>query len=201
MSRAVERPQRLPLILFFVGYRSFSDSWGRHLAGLFMGSVLYLIAGPVSILFAVCVLLWEFVTKGIRWYISLVLLAVVLLLALASLHFSVVGEFRFAFLPDAYADPQIDGSKGYLAWIVFPFCILASHYNNNRIPKTANRKKEYSTLLIPILLLAGLCGGTIYFLTENTALGITLASNISLIVCTSPILTAFLSYLFKRNES
>ena len=45
------------------------------------------------------------------------------------------------------------------------------------------------------------CGGTIYFLTENTALGITLASNVSLIVCTSPILTAFLSYLFKRNES
>jgi membrane associated rhomboid family serine protease len=31
-------------LLFFVGYRSFSDSWGRHLAGLFMGSVLYLIA-------------------------------------------------------------------------------------------------------------------------------------------------------------
>lgn len=52
-----------------------------------------------------------------------------------------------------------------------------------------------------LLLLAGLCGGTIYFLTENTALGITLASNVSLIVCTSPILTAFLSYLFKRNES
>lgn len=146
-------------ILFFVGYRSFSDSWGRHLTGLFIGSVLYLIAGPVSILFAVCVLLWEFVTKGIRWYISLVLLAVVLLLALASLYFSAVGEFRFAFLPDAYADPQIDGSKGYLAWIVFPFCILASHYYNNRIPKTANRKRKYSTLLIPILLLAGLFAG------------------------------------------
>lgn len=51
-----------------------------------------------------------------------------------------------------------------------------------------------------LLLLAGLCGGTIYFITENTALGITLASNVSLIVCTSPILTTFLSYLFKRKE-
>ena len=51
-----------------------------------------------------------------------------------------------------------------------------------------------------LLFLAGLCGGTIYFLTENTALGITLASNVSLIVCTSPILTTFLSYLFKRKE-
>ena len=42
---------------------------------------------------------------------------------------------------------------------------------------------------------AGLCGGSIYFITENTALGITLASNVSLIICTAPILTAFLSLL------
>ncbi|KAB3650612.1 EamA family transporter, partial [Phocaeicola vulgatus] len=45
----------------------------------------------------------------------------------------------------------------------------------------ANRVKDEL-----LLLLAGLCGGTIYFITENTALGITLASNVSLIVCTSP---------------
>lgn len=51
-----------------------------------------------------------------------------------------------------------------------------------------------------LLLLAGLCGGTIYFITENTALGITLASNVSLIVCTSPVLTTLLSYLFRRKE-
>lgn len=47
---------------------------------------------------------------------------------------------------------------------------------------------------------AGLCGGSIYFITENTALGITLASNVSLIICTAPILTAFLSLLFYRGE-
>jgi hypothetical protein len=39
-------------------------------------------------------------------------------------------------------------------------CLFShEHYDNNRIPKTANRKKEYSTLLIPILLLAGLFAG------------------------------------------
>ena len=47
----------------------------------------------------------------------------------------------------------------------------------------ANRVKDEL-----LLLLAGLCGGTIYFITENTALDITLASNVSLIVCTSPVL-------------
>lgn len=47
---------------------------------------------------------------------------------------------------------------------------------------------------------AGLCEGSLYFVSENTALGITLASNVSLIVCTSPILTAFLSRFFNKGD-
>jgi len=47
---------------------------------------------------------------------------------------------------------------------------------------------------------AGMGGGSLYFVFENTALGITLASNVSLIICTAPIFTAFLSYLIYRKE-
>ncbi len=47
---------------------------------------------------------------------------------------------------------------------------------------------------------AGMGGGSLYFVFENTALGITLASNVSLIICTSPIFTAFLTYLIYRKE-
>lgn len=47
---------------------------------------------------------------------------------------------------------------------------------------------------------AGLCGGSLYFVTENTALGITLASNVSLIVTTSPLFTAFLAYAFLKGQ-
>lgn len=47
---------------------------------------------------------------------------------------------------------------------------------------------------------SGLCGGALYFIFENTALGITLASNVSLIICTSPIFTALLSWLLYRKE-
>lgn len=45
-----------------------------------------------------------------------------------------------------------------------------------------------------LLLLAGLTGGTFYFLAENTALGITQASNVALLVCTVPIFTALLAH-------
>ena len=50
------------------------------------------------------------------------------------------------------------------------------------------------------LLLGGVTGGSFYFLAENTAVGITLATNVSFIVCTAPLLTTLLSLLFCREE-
>ncbi len=41
-------------------------------------------------------------------------------------------------------------------------------------------------------MLGGLCGGSFYFFTENTAVKLTLTSNVSLILATVPILTALL---------
>lgn len=51
-----------------------------------------------------------------------------------------------------------------------------------------------------LCIAAGLGGGSMYFLFENTALKITLASNVSLIICTAPIFTAFLTRLFYQKE-
>lgn len=43
------------------------------------------------------------------------------------------------------------------------------------------------------MFLGGMTGGSFYFFTENTALEITLATNVSFIVCTAPLLTTILS--------
>ena len=51
-----------------------------------------------------------------------------------------------------------------------------------------------------LFVLLGICGGSFYFLVENYALKITLASNVSLIVCTAPILTAVLTHLILKTE-
>ncbi len=56
-----------------------------------------------------------------------------------------------------------------------------------------SRKDEF------FLFLAGICGGSLYFILENTALGITLASNVSLLICTAPVITAFLAALFYKE--
>ncbi len=49
-------------------------------------------------------------------------------------------------------------------------------------------------------LLCGICGGSIYFIAENTSLNYTLVTNVSLIVTTSPIITAVLIGLVYRTE-
>lgn len=46
----------------------------------------------------------------------------------------------------------------------------------------------------------GLSGGSMYFLTENSALAISNASNESLIVSSSPIATALILALFYKDE-
>lgn len=46
----------------------------------------------------------------------------------------------------------------------------------------------------------GLGGGSLYFVAENTALGMTLASNVSLIICTAPILTALMAHFFCKGD-
>lgn len=46
---------------------------------------------------------------------------------------------------------------------------------------------------------AGLSGGSLYFIAENSALGITYASNVSLIICTAPLFTMMLSRLFFKT--
>ena len=49
-------------------------------------------------------------------------------------------------------------------------------------------------------LLCGICGNSIYFIAENTAVNYTLVTNVSLIVTTSPLITAMLIGLIYKSE-
>ena len=50
------------------------------------------------------------------------------------------------------------------------------------------------------LVLGGVTGGSFYFLTENTALEYTLATNVSFLVCTTPLMTTLLSLVLYKKE-
>lgn len=51
-----------------------------------------------------------------------------------------------------------------------------------------------------LFLLAGIFGGTIYFLAENYALKFSLASNVGLLVASAPLLTALVAHIFMKEE-
>ena len=77
----------------------------------------------------------------------------------------------------------------FYRFVLAYFCILV--ISHKRL--WANNWKDEG-----MLILAGLTGGTLYFIAENTALGISQASNVALLVCTTPIFTALLAnWVFK----
>ena len=49
-----------------------------------------------------------------------------------------------------------------------------------------------------VFLILGISGGSFYFLTENTALAYTQASNVAFLVCSAPLFTAILTLLYRR---
>lgn len=51
-----------------------------------------------------------------------------------------------------------------------------------------------------MFLFSGITGGSLYFLTENSAVKISQVSNVGLIVATAPIITALLAHFFTKGE-
>ena len=49
-----------------------------------------------------------------------------------------------------------------------------------------------------VFLITGITGGSLYFLTENTALAYTQACNVSFIVCTAPLFTVLMTLGIKK---
>lgn len=76
--------------------------------------------------------------------------------------------------------------------------IVRQHRQHQNDASSAWRCQSVKDELLAIL--AGVAGGSFYFLSENTALKYTLAGNVSLIVCLSPLMTALLALAFKRGE-
>jgi len=79
----------------------------------------------------------------------------------------------------------------FLRFAIAYVCLLAFTYKQLF---ASSLKDEF------LFFLSGMAGGSLYFMAENTALRYSLASNVSLLVCTAPLLTAILFFLTHKNE-
>lgn len=76
--------------------------------------------------------------------------------------------------------------------MILAYCLLWVLY-----PRTHRVRSWHDELIFAV---AGLFGGTIYFLTENTALVYTQATNVSLICATVPLVTALFSFIILKES-
>jgi drug/metabolite transporter (DMT)-like permease len=79
----------------------------------------------------------------------------------------------------------------FYRFIIAYFLLLIIH---PKFHKIESLKEE------AMFLLAGVTGGSLYFLTENSAVKISQVSNVGLIVATAPIITALLAHFFTKGE-
>ena len=77
-----------------------------------------------------------------------------------------------------------------IRFLIAYFCTLVLCHNRLWAD---TRKDEF------MMLAAGITGGSLYFIAENSALGITFASNVSLIICCAPIFTMTLGMVLFRD--
>jgi drug/metabolite transporter (DMT)-like permease len=87
-------------------------------------------------------------------------------------------------------------SMAYLGIWILSFCHFKSSFagSDRRIPILWARSWRDELLFVFL----GVTGGSFYFLSENTALAHTQASNVSFLVCSAPLFTALISLLYRR---
>lgn len=128
----------------------------RIAVGAFLTVLLFWLAGPVALLFAVTISLYELLSKTPKWYWILSVLAEALLLGICSVYFAQVGEYRLAFGPDAYFHRSlVPKSVIYYSWFSLPILILLAFCLKSR-KAISGRKTIVSVALIQVFLIAAL---------------------------------------------
>ena len=146
----------LMLLALYLCLRISDDKW-RMIAEIVVTPLLYGLAGAVACLFALSVLIYEFLNKTPKFY--WVLLAVLLgsLCGICSVYFALLGEYRFAFLPDAYYHTALEPkSVIYYSWISFPLILIVAFLLRKR-KKEIGKKTRIAGVVLQLALLFAFC--------------------------------------------
>lgn len=145
------------LVLLALYIRMGIPSYMRRLAtDLVFSVLLFALTGSAAGLYALAATAYELLNRTPRGYYSLSACAVVMLLGVCSVYFSVTGEYRLAFLPDAYYHLWLKPDDViYYSWISLLLIIGIAFFIRNKKPLSG--KKMIAGCLLQVLLIAGLC--------------------------------------------
>lgn len=115
-------------VLFFWIYSRFLSERGpscKVLWGTVLSVLLYWIAGPVALLFSVCVLVLEAVSRNRKWFFAFVPVVAVLACSWISVRLGAIQEMRMSLLQDYYYEQLLHpGFYIYSSWIALPLVLL-----------------------------------------------------------------------------
>lgn len=155
-------------LAFFYGYIRLPRQNIRLVAGLLCIPLLFWWGGAIALLFAASVVLWEFFREGIRGYKSLFLLAEAIAIGLVSVQEAVLGELRFAFLPDGYYHPNLVAGKVlYASWLVLPLLLIIAYVLRNRKKRPLWRHLAEGSVLLALLGVIAWIGIPLYSDTQS----------------------------------
>ena len=145
----------LLMLMVLWGVLHLSDFKIRLMAHAVAVLVLFYLAGPVSLLYASAVTVYELFGKSPGRYLVLLVLLEALAIGFGSVWFQVYPKYEFAFLPDAYYHSKMAPRfEIYYSWIgivaLFAFALLV----RNRETKG---KKRYISSGIQAVLIVALC--------------------------------------------
>lgn len=147
----------LKSLYWYVRINAFSR---RMLTGFLLAPLLFWLAGPVALLFACTISLYELLNKTAKGYWILLSLAEVLLIGICMVYFSIIGEYRWALGPDAYYHDTLHPKTIiYYSWVCLPLIVLLAFYLRSKKPLSGRTKVIGAGVIQFLLIVAILCWG------------------------------------------
>ncbi|MBR4995744.1 MAG: hypothetical protein IKY82_06755 [Alistipes sp.] len=143
-------------------YIAVADWRYKTLLASVLALVLYWFAGPAALMFVLGIVAYELCSAP-RWGVAYSLIPMVVVAAagwVAVYYMHLVGEVRYAFLPDLYYKPMLRPSSDiYYAWAVLPLiCAVAPLLRRCKEPKAGLKRVVGVAQIVCVALLVVLLG-------------------------------------------
>ncbi len=162
------------LLAFYIRFalRPGSTRLGRCAFATIAAVALFWAAGPAATLFAACVLAYEAATHPDDSPLAIIPCTAVALTAVWSVYSaSLIGELRWALLPDAYYNPMMHPEPAiYSAWIALPFFVFCTALLKDRKQPARWRRitESVAQAAVLVLFLLHMADAEGYYLQPDT---------------------------------